>query len=914
MKQSLLLLLAFFASYLSFAQPINIDATSATESRCESNGTITVQASGGSNPGNYRYQIVAPTVRDLQNSNVFTDLPPGSYTVVVKDIVAGGVTDTAVQSVIGTYQIMNPTATLTNGVCFSEGAALTINIANGRAPYRYEITLPTPRPMQTTNVFNNLTYGVTYTYRVWDSCNNFQTRTVTPTSIDGGNYTVAKGCLTAGATCGTYQISYTITPETGNTHRYPYTLSFRNPDGTTQTQTINSGAATGPLTSTFTFTGIAAEYFGLSVNNNCNIQDISQNLTSLGLYLNMSATASIQCDDSYAYKFDTYDNSNTALCDQPHGASVKYVLINPLGQAIDSAINNSFFSGHPGGSGYKIVRVTSCGSDTLTFNWAANPPLISVTATQTNNVCKVGVSNVSFNVTAAKGAARIIIISGPGTASFADGTTHNYTYPDTITNYVNNQAVNYFAPGMYTFRALDACGFITPVEAIVISSPRTASANFVGSEGCVSSNGIQWSIASNNTVNSGRIVINPGNYTQIANGPNASGVYSSLNDGTYYASYELRNGTTPLRYRKNMNTIGCDVIRDTVIIKPYVNPYFVGPSVTNCAGVQNEVLLVPDLNKGTPPFSYDITSGPVTRPQQSSPFFANLPLGTYTFRMSDACGNSYSQTKQIEVLTGVTFDQTGSTCENGVAKFGVPHSQYITYIWTRPNNTTFVGDSLIINPVTSADLGTYNVQMAVDVNGCKDTVEYAMTLDSFCAPIALPVTYLNFNAKAVGSSALLTWATAKEDNNKGFAIERSNNGVAYNQIAFVGSKSLTGTSNSKLDYNFTDSKPLNGANYYRLKQIDVNGKTNYSTVSKLSFGAVKETKIYPNPATHSVNVETETDSKVAVYNILGQRMTVAENNLGSLRVLNLKGLAPGNYFVHVTQHAEVTVHKLTIAK
>src|SRR5699024_7871004 len=87
----------------------------------------------------------------------------------------------------------------------------------------------------------------------------------------------------------------------------------------------------------------------------------------------------------------------------------------------------------------------------------------------------------------------------------------------------------------------------------------------------------------------------------------------------------------------------------------------------------------------------------------------------------------------------------------------------------------------------------------------------------------LPVTLLSFNAYSKKRSAVLNWATATEINNAGFSVESSTNGKVWKEIGFVKSKAINGSSNSKINYQFTTMNTTKGVNYYRLRQVDLDG-------------------------------------------------------------------------------------------
>lgn len=86
--------------------------------------------------------------------------------------------------------------------------------------------------------------------------------------------------------------------------------------------------------------------------------------------------------------------------------------------------------------------------------------------------------------------------------------------------------------------------------------------------------------------------------------------------------------------------------------------------------------------------------------------------------------------------------------------------------------------------------------------------------------LSLPVDLLSFTASYQDPEVVLNWQTASEINSSHFSIEKSGDAVNFNEI---GRKQAAGQSNSIIYYRYTDWKPLPGSNYYRLKQVDING-------------------------------------------------------------------------------------------
>ncbi|TND08384.1 MAG: putative extracellular nuclease [Bacteroidetes bacterium] len=103
--------------------------------------------------------------------------------------------------------------------------------------------------------------------------------------------------------------------------------------------------------------------------------------------------------------------------------------------------------------------------------------------------------------------------------------------------------------------------------------------------------------------------------------------------------------------------------------------------------------------------------------------------------------------------------------------------------------------------------------------------------DIACATI-LPVELLSFRGDAGKKDIALSWTTASEINNDYFTIERSVDGTHFETIGTVEG---AGNSSQALAYHFTDGKPHDGINYYRLKQTDFNGEFSYSGIAPVEF-------------------------------------------------------------------------------
>ena len=180
----------------------------------------------------------------------------------------------------------------------------------------------------------------------------------------------------------------------------------------------------------------------------------------------------------------------------------------------------------------------------------------------------------------------------------------------------------------------------------------------------------------------------------------------------------------------------------------------------------------------------------------------------------------------------------------------------------------------------------------------------------------LPLTLISFDGDLVNNKVNLRWQTSNDTNVNGFDIERMT-GNTWDKIGFV--KSL-GTVAIVNNYTFTDDKPQNGINYYRLKIIDNDGKTIYSSIINFDLKITKPA-IYqnvPNPFKTITTIRYDLAEKAAVkitmYNVHGALLEVAVDEVkeaGSYQLIfHGDNLPPGNYFYKVIIGDEVVTKKM----
>ena len=173
----------------------------------------------------------------------------------------------------------------------------------------------------------------------------------------------------------------------------------------------------------------------------------------------------------------------------------------------------------------------------------------------------------------------------------------------------------------------------------------------------------------------------------------------------------------------------------------------------------------------------------------------------------------------------------------------------------------------------------------------------------------LPALLMNFVGENSGDNGELAWTMENQTSCKWFVIERSANASGFDSIGVV-----LGTNNThSTDYTFTDQHLLSGNNYYRLRQVDMDGGSKYSKIvciynsNTTTTVTGKKIQLYPNPAisvlNYTLNSPAAARATVQVYTMSGvlvltqQQELYTGANQQSIAISNLKS---GNYFLKVS--------------
>jgi len=230
------------------------------------------------------------------------------------------------------------------------------------------------------------------------------------------------------------------------------------------------------------------------------------------------------------------------------------------------------------------------------------------------------------------------------------------------------------------------------------------------------------------------------------------------------------------------------------------------------------------------------------------------------------------------------------------------------------NGSTVNGKIIVYGNITASNNATFVGSGSVSATGTTSTNNGATFFGSqgSCSNCTvsgsspLPVELIYFSATTEKNQVILNWASATETNNDHFTIERSQDALKFEELARIDSKAENGNSLLKLAYSYSDTKPLAGTSYYRLKQTDHNGK--FETFDLVSVSFIRDKNItftiYPNPNSGEFNVdftgiENNHIVQILLYDLQGREVHASsfytEETLGSMHIIPKEKLSKGAY-------------------
>ena len=175
---------------------------------------------------------------------------------------------------------------------------------------------------------------------------------------------------------------------------------------------------------------------------------------------------------------------------------------------------------------------------------------------------------------------------------------------------------------------------------------------------------------------------------------------------------------------------------------------------------------------------------------------------------------------------------------------------------------------------------------------------------------ALPIKLTSITARNRDNVNIINWSSASEDPGESYELERSADGVRFSAIA-----SLPGNGRAA-NYEYTDTDPIPGFNYYRLLLINNNGNNTFSKIVRAFVKTGIELRLSPNPANEILNIQMSGSvvGKATLQIIDGTGKTVLPSNLinNEPKKINISMLAPGVYFLRYRDDQHEIVKKFVV--
>ena len=163
--------------------------------------------------------------------------------------------------------------------------------------------------------------------------------------------------------------------------------------------------------------------------------------------------------------------------------------------------------------------------------------------------------------------------------------------------------------------------------------------------------------------------------------------------------------------------------------------------------------------------------------------------------------------------------------------------------------------------------------------------------------IPLPVNFMSFDAKKAAGGVQLTWKVGGEENVSRYEVERSADGRSFSTIASMGKLGFD-------TYSYTDATLAGSAVYYRIKNVDMDGKFKYSTIARFKNGVSEIVlKAFPSPVQSKLTLQhpiVTGNGLVTISTADGRVVKSVKPATGSMQTyIDMSSLQAGIYMVRI---------------
>jgi hypothetical protein len=179
---------------------------------------------------------------------------------------------------------------------------------------------------------------------------------------------------------------------------------------------------------------------------------------------------------------------------------------------------------------------------------------------------------------------------------------------------------------------------------------------------------------------------------------------------------------------------------------------------------------------------------------------------------------------------------------------------------------------------------------------------------------SLPVKFTNFSATKKADAAILTWQIENESaTTVSYVVERSLNGVDFTSVTTVAAKNNGSSLNSyEISDNNLSSLNSSGVLYYRVKQVDVNGKFVYTSIKSVRLSNETIINVYPNPVKNTTNLSFDLSENqtviVTLADVTGKEISKFQHQgIKGLntKVIDMSTLSAGTYTLKLHTNSDI---------
>lgn len=204
--------------------------------------------------------------------------------------------------------------------------------------------------------------------------------------------------------------------------------------------------------------------------------------------------------------------------------------------------------------------------------------------------------------------------------------------------------------------------------------------------------------------------------------------------------------------------------------------------------------------------------------------------------------------------------------------------------------------------------GTADFDPSAGTNNLSPVASQDIFVYKWSESEALPIELIYFEARLMNNQVQLNWQTASETNNDLFTIERSADGLNWDQIMYVDG---AGNSSETLQYTAIDKQPLAGTSYYRLRQTDHDGSSEISSVETISF--VHNSPIRMWYSGNKLHIQSKSGINGAIlFDVNGKKISTHFAPTYNGLTLPTSGLKPGIYLVKILADGRIWTNRFRI--